>query len=260
MKITEYPVATDLESSNVFLIDGPNGTKQIPASNLPFELLEMLPPQVHRTIFRGKNLGGALTATQKESIQNGTFKDLWLGDYWVIGGHNWRIADIDYWLHCSSPTPFESHHLVILPDDCVMDAQMNTSNTTSGGYLGSYFYNNVLPTVKTVVSGAFGESVLSHYEYLSNGSNMQWTKSTVEIANEMMMYGTKEYSSDSPATISKNQLALLAACPEFLNIRHSQWLRDIAGQTIFTYCTTDCTCMYGVASESHGIRPVFAIG
>lgn len=47
-----------------------------------------------------KNLGSVVTAEQKTNIQNGTFKGFFLGDYWTIGGHNWRIVDFNYWMNC----------------------------------------------------------------------------------------------------------------------------------------------------------------
>ena len=69
----------------------------------------------HNGIFRGKNLGTSVTQGQWTAIQNGTFDDLYIGDYWVIGGFNWRIAAFDYYLNCGDAS-FTSHHAVIVPD------------------------------------------------------------------------------------------------------------------------------------------------
>ena len=90
----------------------------------------------HRNVFRGKNLGTSVTAAQKAAIQNGTFDDLFIGDYWVINGVNWTIADMDYWYNCGD-TAFTRHHLVIIPGGQLYSAKMNDTNTTEGGYFGS---------------------------------------------------------------------------------------------------------------------------
>lgn len=72
------------------------------------------PVELRRVIFRGKNLGTALTAVQKAAIKDASFKGMFLGDYWNIGGRIWRIVDMDYWYNCGD-TAFISHHLVIMP-------------------------------------------------------------------------------------------------------------------------------------------------
>lgn len=93
----------------------------------------------HNSIYRGKNLGTTVTEEQWEAISSGTFTDLYIGDYWVIGGVNWRIAAFDYYLNCGD-TSFTKHHAVIVPDTCLYNAQMNTTNVTTGAYKGSAMY------------------------------------------------------------------------------------------------------------------------
>lgn len=41
MKVTDYPSVVDLKENNVFLLDGPDGTKQISAKHLANELVKM---------------------------------------------------------------------------------------------------------------------------------------------------------------------------------------------------------------------------
>lgn len=40
--------------------------------------------EMHRNIFRGKELGTSVTSSQLAAIQNGTFDDLYVGDYWKM--------------------------------------------------------------------------------------------------------------------------------------------------------------------------------
>lgn len=55
-----------------------------------------LSPEMHRNIFRGRCLGESITAGQLAVIRDGSFADLYVGDYWEINGTKYRIADINY--------------------------------------------------------------------------------------------------------------------------------------------------------------------
>lgn len=324
MKITDYEKVQALAASNIFLLDGPNGTKTIAADALAKALIGLLsskdfiggvnlseltqinelvsgnkllvgttdgnkaiaaedalfamldsfaPVELRRVLFRGKNLGTALTAVQKAAIKDGSFKGMFLGDYWSIGGRIWRIVDMDYWYNCGD-TAFTSHHLVIMPDEALYNAKMNTTNVTTGGYVGSEMYKNNLANAKTIVNAAFQGSVLTHREYLCNAvangrpSGGAWFDSSVELPNESMMYGHPHFSPTSdgstvPAiyTISKTQLALYMVCPRFIvNRSYNQWLRDVVSSAYFAdvliFGNTNCTN----ASNSYGVRPVFPVG
>lgn len=231
-------------------------------------------PESHRNIFRGKNLGTALTAEQKANIQNGTFKNLWLGDYWVINGVNWRIVDMDYWWNCGD-TAFTKHHLVIMPDaNLGANKQMNTTKTTEGGYVGSLMYTSNMNDAKTLCTGAFGANILSHREYLVNAaangkpSAAAWMDSTIELPNECMIYGHPHftpacYGTTVPTiyTIDKTQLALFAVVPKFIATRQNYWLRDVVSSDDFALVGSNGLAAYNSASYAHvGVRPVFPVG
>ena len=324
MKITDYEKVQALAASNIFLLDGPNGTKTIAADALAKALIGLLsskdfiggvnlseltqinelvsgnkllvgttdgnkaiaaedalfamldgfaPVELRRVLFRGKNLGTALTAVQKAAIKDGSFKGMFLGDYWSIGGRIWRIVDMDYWYNCGD-TAFTSHHLVIMPDEALYNAQMNTTNVTTGGYVGSEMYKSNLANAKTIVNAAFQGSVLTHREYLCNAvangrpSGGAWFDSSIELPNESMMYGHPHFSPTSdgstvPAiyTISKTQLALFMVCPRFIvNRSYNQWLRYVVSSAAFAFVNDDGSANYSDASASYGVRPVFPVG
>lgn len=324
MKITDYEKVQALAASNIFLLDGPNGTKTIAADALAKALIGLLsskdfiggvnlseltqinelvsgnkllvgttdgnkaiaaedalfamldgfaPVELRRVFFRGKNLGTALTAVQKAAIKDGSFKGMFLGDYWSIGGRIWRIVDMDYWYNCGD-TAFTSHHLVIMPDEALYNAQMNTTNVTTGGYVGSAMYKSNLANAKTIVNAAFQGSVLTHREYLCNAvangrpSGGAWFDSSIELPNEPMMYGHPHFSPTSDGstvpsiyTISKTQLALFMVCPRFIvNRSYNQWLRDVVSSACFAIVGNDGNADYSPASNSIGVRPVFPVG
>lgn len=324
MKITDYEKVQALAASNIFLLDGPNGTKTIAADALAKALIGLLsskdfiggvnlseltqinelvsgnkllvgttdgnkaiaaedalfamldgfaPVELRRVLFRGKNLGTALTAVQKAAIKDGSFKGMFLGDYWSIGGRIWRIVDMDYWYNCGD-TAFTSHHLVIMPDEALYNAQMNTTNVTTGGYVGSAMYKSNLANAKTIVNAAFQGSVLTHREYLCNAvangrpSGGAWFDSSIELPNEPMMYGHPHFSPTSDGstvpniyTISKTQLALFMVCPRFIvNRSYNQWLRDVVSSAGFALVDYVGYSNYIGASYSRGVRPVFPVG
>lgn len=324
MKITDYEKVQALAASNIFLLDGPNGTKTIAADALAKALIGLLsskdfiggvnlseltqinelvsgnkllvgttdgnkaiaaedalfamldgfaPVELRRVLFRGKNLGTALTAVQKAAIKDGSFKGMFLGDYWSIGGRIWRIVDMDYWYNCGD-TAFTSHHLVIMPDEALYNAQMNTTNVTTGGYVGSAMYKSNLANAKTIVNAAFQGSVLTHREYLCNAvangrpSGGAWFDSSIELPNEPMMYGHPHFSPTSDGstvpsiyTISKTQLALFMVCPRFIvNRSYNQWLRDVVSSASFAFVDHNGGTDYASASSSFGVRPVFPVG
>ena len=272
MKITEYPQITTLESTNVMLADGPNGTRKIAGSDLPFAVMGLAGIPAHRTLFRGKNLGTELTQIQKSNIQNGTFTDLWLGDYWVIGSVNWRIADFNYW-YGRGDTAFTSNHLIIVPDTNLTTAKMNDTSDTTGGYVGSQMYTTNLTSVKTTVNNAFGDAVLTHREYListvTSGypSAGAYADSTVELMNEPMVFGSYIYTPANTGstdvkryTISNAQLALFQMAPTYIVTSGGYWLRDVVSTGHFARVDGYGGATSSGAANQFGVRPVFAIG
>lgn len=271
-KITEYPSVKRLSSGIVFIIDGTGGTKTITAADAAIELAGLISPEMHRNIYRGKNLGTTVTDAQKIAIQKGTFDDLYIGDYWVIDSVTWRIADIDYFYNCGD-TDFTKHHLVIVPDTSLLSAKMNDDNTTEGGYTGSKMYTEYMEPAKTKITGAFGDMVLTHKELLTNAvvdgrpSGGGWVESKIELMNEIMVYGSHIFTPGSTGTmtpyrytVAKQQFALFALNPKMVNRRHTYWLRDVATASAFASVLNGGNAAYNAASNSIGVRPEFIIG
>jgi len=228
----------------------------------------------HRNNFRGKNLGTSVTQAQWDAIADQSFDDLWVGDYWVIGGVNWRIADINYWLN-TGVTAFTTPHLVIVPDTGLYTAQMNDTKTTNGGYIGSKMYTTNLANAKTTVNSAFGSShVLAHPGHfvnaLSNGkpSGGAWVDSTVDLMNEIMVLGHTMLIPTSDGTTAptvhtsdKLQFALFKMASEFINTREEYWLRDAISSVDFLTIDWRCEVHDRYADDDKWyVRPAFAIG
>ena len=136
-KITDLSRATTPVANDLVIVETSSGTKAMKYEDLTNPAIEKAEENAalnldNRNTYRGKNLGSSVTAAQKASIQNGSFDGLFIGDYWTIGGVKWLIADMDYWYNCGD-TAFTKHHLVIIPETALYNAQMNTTNTTEGG-------------------------------------------------------------------------------------------------------------------------------
>lgn len=224
----------------------------------------------HNMIYRGKNLGSSLTAEQAAAIKAGTFKDIYLGDYWQIGGVDYLVAGFDYWYQCGD-TACTTHHVVIIPRNHLYTYHMNASNTTEGGYVGSDMYKNGLTQAKATFNSAFGSAhILNHREHLTNAvsngrpSGGTWYDSTVELPNENMMYGSHIFAPASDGTnipnnytISKSQLPLFRLAP-WLSFTRSYWcwLRDVVSAAYFAYAGYTGYCYCDNASDGAGVRPV----
>ena len=230
----------------------------------------------HNMVYRGKALGGSVTSEQWAAIKAGTFKDLYLGDYWSIGGVDYLIAAFNYWLTCGD-TACNTNHLLVVPRNNLYTAGMNSSNITTGGYVGSEMYKTGLAQAKTTINNAFGSAhILNHRQYLVNAvtngapTGTDWFDSTVELMNENMVYGGRQFSpmpngATDPwntcrnYTIDKSQLPLFRLAPWLICNRQWYWLRDIVSAAFFanvgSYGPADC---YD-ASLAGGVRPVVGL-
>ena len=226
----------------------------------------------HNSIYRGKNLGTSVTAAQWAAIADGSFTDLYIGDYWVIDGVNWRIAAFDYY-YKTGDVSCNTHHVVIVPDATLYNHVMNDTSTTTGGYIGSKMYTEGLVQAKTAINSAFGSShILSHRQVLVNAvtngkpSGGSWYNSTVELMTEHNVYGGKifgvgNYGSTTPYlyTVDKSQFPLFAHNPSMISNRKYSWLRDVVSATNFALVHSIGNADSNDATGVYGVRPAFSI-
>ena len=290
-KVTELTAFTTPTDSCLIPIHDGTGLKKITFANFRAKAVEGTEAKIapllfnnagaHNAIYRGKSLGSTVTTAQYAAIKAGTFDDLYIGDYWTIGGVNYRIAAFDYYLN-SGDTSCTTHHVVIVPDTCLYNAQMhNTSsgsyeggaaNTTAGGYVGSDMYKSNLEQAKTTIKSAFSGHVLKHRIYLTNAvangraSGGAWCDSEVDLMCEQMVYGSGIFSpvsdgSNVPANyrVEKSQLPLFQHEPSRICNRNNWWLRDVITASSFAFVSYAGRATCNHASDSHGVRPAFCI-
>lgn len=290
-KVTELTAFTTPTDSCLIPIHDGTGLKKITFANFRAKAVEGTEAKIapllfnnagaHNAIYRGKYLGNTVTTAQYAAIKAGTFDDLYIGDYWTIGGVNYRIAVFDYYLN-SGDTSCTTHHAVIVPDTCLYNAQMhNTSsgdyeggaaNTTVGGYISSDMYKSNLEQAKTTIKSAFSGHVLKHRIYLTNAvangraSGGAWCDSEVDLMCEQMVYGSGIFSpvsdgSNVPANyrVEKSQLPLFQHEPSRICNRATWWLRDVITASYFASVYNDGLAGCYNASDSCGVRPAFCI-
>lgn len=265
-----------------------SGTPEVPVVNVPnpgvgdmtkavydpndYGLLQAFPGAgPHNAIYRGKDFGTEVTAEQYAAINGGTFEDLYIGDYWTIGGVNYRIAAFDYFYNVGD-TPLLDHHAVIVPDKNLYDATMNATSTTTGGYTGSVMRVTNLASAKTTIKTAFNGHVVNHRQLLTNAVNASgqasgwaWFDCEVELMNEVMLYGSVAFGSSSIGASGYNVasshgvLPLFAIRHDLVNTRENYWLRDVASATYFAAVTSIGFAYFSNTSTPYGVRPVFSI-
>lgn len=290
-KVTELTAFTAPTDSCLIPIHDGTGLKKITFANFRAKVVEGTEAKIapllfnnagaHNAIYRGKSLGSTVTTAQYAAIKAGTFDDLYIGDYWTIGGVNYRIAAFDYYLN-SGDTSCTTHHVVIVPDTCLYNAQMHNTtsggwesgaaNTTAGGYVGSDMYKSNLEQAKTTIKSAFSGHVLKHRIYLTNAvangraSGGAWCDSEVDLMCEQMVYGSGIFSpvsdgSNVPANyrVEKSQLPLFQHEPSRICNRNNWWLRDVITASAFASVGDTGGARYLGASYSLGVRPAFCI-
>ena len=237
MKITEYPTAQFFDENDVLIKDGTNGTKQIKASDMVYALFDPI-PEMHKEIFRGKSLGATFTTAQKEAIENGSFHDLWLGDYWESGDTKYRIVDFNYYnKYFFAARPQEAttmpNHLVVMPDGPIVEdtVKINSALTSTSYANWSFRTSSEFGTTTSTIISFFGsDNFVTFYDYYpaavewaSNGTipyvdvrhNLEMK---IELPSVEMMLGSNFTAAPASAySNTKPQFSLMSKCPEYIN-------------------------------------------
>ena len=238
--------------------------------------------EAHNSMWGGRDITAAFDAgTVSEHIADGTFKDIFPGDYITkqvtIGGTaytvNWVVADCDYRLG-QGDTETTAHHVVIVPETPIFNSKMNSDNTTENSYNGSYMHKTVIPTVATGLKNAFGDHIITfrdriptyctnvasrHYLGWTGGSAPygDWVTETCNLMNELMVYGCQVYGqSGVDVTFGFRQLSAFRLSTKLINPNRTDWwLRDVVSSTFFADVGGGGVADAGSASYSLGVRP-----
>lgn len=238
--------------------------------------------------YLGPNLGSSLTELQSTAIRASNFDAIRVGDYWTFSNVPYtylnannatvsdtysgtmRVADCDYYLN-TGDIPCTTHHVVVVPDANMYNAQMNSSDTTAGGYVGSRMRTVHLRRAEAIFKACFGEShVLKHREYLVKTVNTSaslgeresagaWYNSLVELMDERMVYGSAKYANTSLTSVSNKQLTLFKNNSSRIATGNWYWLRNVSSGTNFAFVALDGYRSATSANSSSGVRPAALI-
>lgn len=225
----------------------------------------------HNSIYRGKSLGTSVTTKQYTDISNGTFEDMYIGDYWTINSTVYRIAAFNYYMQ-KGDTATTVNHITLVPDTSLYTHVMNDTNITTGGYMGSKMYTTGLAQAKTTIKNAFSGHVLNHRKVLSSAttdgkaSGFVWADSEVDLMNEVMVYGSIVWGESTVGGSGYNvgegmsQLPLFVFRPDMISAnRQYFWLRDVVSATTFANVSNYGLANANYASNAYGVRPAFSI-
>ena len=281
-KISELNEATELQNEDLAVIVDSNNseTKKVKVENILGGIIAKN-AGAHNSIYRGKDITDLFyNGTLSQQIAAGTFDDIFIGDY-IIGRNSNRkyiVADINYRLHCGD-TECTTPHVLMIPERSMGTAKMNDSNITTGAYVGSKMYTDYLAPFKTVIQNDFEVGhILSHRSYMPNAvtngyeSGGAWIDSTIELMNELMVYGSNVFHNvmngtnvPTSHTIDKSQLSLFRLDKSKIvalsdaGTRISWWLRDVVSASNFAYVSSNGFAGNNNASNSNGVRPAFLI-
>lgn len=223
---------------------------------------------LHNSLYRGKNLGSTFTSAQRTAINEATFADMYLGDYWSIGNVNYRIAAFDYYFNRGT----NAHHVVIVPDSTIGSAvAAHSSNDTSGGYVATTMHTTTLPSMLSTIEDAFGENyILGRTATLSStmeaGAVTGVVTETVKIELPTMgnclgrgvLYDATSACNDEDSI----QFPLFAYAPRFIRTSGARfWVRDLYGASSMYAINTTGNLIRRVLTESSNqrVRPVFCV-
>ena len=256
------------DNDNKLYVNTGNNIVQITPKDIMGTMYKNLKLYAHA----GRNLGSSYTTAQQTAIKNGTFEGLNIGDYWVINNTTWRIWDIDWYLN-KGDTQCKTHHVVVIPDSCLLNADnqtthwMHSTGTTAGGYAGTDYRNTHRAICEEKVKADFGDHILVHRELISNASSngqtsgWGWSDATVEIPSEIMMYGSV-VAGKGIYNIGTTypQLELARIDPSRVCNRYNYWLRDVVGSTGFSGVNYAGDANGHVSSDVWvGVRPYFLL-
>ena len=279
--LIQQPETTSVSDGDYFYVWQNNALNRVSAKNLAnfTAILAQAGAGAHNATYRGAYLGNTLTDAQAAAIEDGTFDGMFIGDYWTIGGVNYRIVAFDYYLN-TGDTACTAHHVVVVPDSSLYQAKMNETDTTVGAYVGSEMYTTGLSQAKTTITAAFGSAhLLTHRNNLQNActngvpNGAAWFGSTVELMTEQNVYGNQimgplpsggtvnpwDANGNHNYLADKSQFPLFAFRPDLISNRQWFWLRTVVSAAYFAFVDSYGNANCNGASNSGGVRPAFSI-
>lgn len=223
--------------------------------------------------------GGYSIAQVLEKIANGSFDDIYIGDY-IVDQNNkvYRIAGLDTELN-KGEIPLTAHHAVIVPDFALTNMGWNPTNTTAGGYqssaiqaycdgngqaiIESVFGANHVLSVRDLLSSAMDASAMSptYPTWRGVASSWAWSSHKARLMSEIEVYGSKVCSGFFDIGTANEQLPLFRLMPQLATgLRYNYWLSGIANEDNACNIGADGIASCTGPRNEMGVRIRFVIG
>ena len=188
-------------------------------------------------------------------IDDKTYKDLYLGDYFVIqdGTYNetWMVAHFDYYEQKGETQAYTSKGVVLIPTGRCGITVMNNTSTTAGGYVASVAHTTTCPAIATALSVVLGSYLFSNKILLSNATDNNiasmagagymgasigwaWTATQCVLPTEPQIYGNLACSSSfNDVGVCNQKLAVFNFINEVKHYRYTFYLRNVVSSWQF---------------------------
>ncbi len=229
---------------------------------------------MHRNTYRGKDITEYYNdGSLYNRISNGSFEDIYIGDYIVANGITWLIADIDNYMRAGASNAILKHHITLISSGSIQATQMNEEDTTLGGYAHSKMYKEILPEIlEKKVIPAFGEHTLTLSTLVTNSVNSEgstnsfaWANRQIDLMNEVNVFGANLTTTSYYETgMDTMQYALFQLKPSFMHgntkTNYAYWLRNVVSSSQFSFMNSNGALEIGNASSIKSIRPRILVG
>lgn len=127
----------------------------------------------HNSIYRGKNLGTAITAAQIAAVRNGTFTDIYPGDYWSLPIDGTTTA---YVVGCNVNHRLTQgnvkNHVLLWLRNSSWNFSINDTDNVEGGFLNTKMYTEHFPYMLAKINEVIpDEYILPFLEEVSDSIN-----------------------------------------------------------------------------------------
>lgn len=243
--------------------------------NTLYDMLDQGNAGIHNSIWRGDHLGTVLSTDQQSAIRAGTFRGIYVGDYWTIGGVKWRVAGFDYWRNIG-PSAWDRPHMVLIPDTSLVNAPWGTGST-SDGYMNSLLFKKAPAISSTIdrLKAMFGNNLNCPWHRVSktadDGIVTSWDwegTSLAALLTERMLFGQTVQSYAQAytqrrydfSTAAQGQLPMFHLNPQYItSAKTAIWLQDIANSTSAFFLDSTGIVNAAPVTYSYGVRPYVVI-
>lgn len=234
----------------------------------------------HNSVYRGKDLTSYFNSGEMSAaIANGTFTDIFHGDYITKNNIEFEVLDCNYFFGIGdNGNECATNHVVMTVRHSIIKyAQMNNTNTIEGGYLGSDMWKTTIPIINESITSIWGSNhILKHREALSNAisatihsnigndnygatTSLDWVDVYCNLFNENMLFGNTLCTSSYLDIHERNtQLAAFRYNKYDVYTSNGYWLSAPSYNERFCI-VYDLEQSQELASKSAGVSPYFLL-